>query len=437
MSEQKHKLLSLLAVAVLLLGPVLPATVGLAFADDQNQGSDDDDNETNEQGDGNDDDAEDEDEGPVAAPQGLLAALNSLPQCSGSCQILSAEFEDGTWEVEAVNTQIGAEVEAKFTSAFAVIGTPEIDESHEVQSHDRTVEVEANEEEATFKLKGATDEFEMKFKASDVTLKLEFKREASAEAEFESKVVFKELVEYRDVEGGQANKFDPGIDEVIGSPMVFESLNWTIGSPTDIATNSSTGKQINATATLPNGGNITLVFKSYGTFTTEPGVPLWPTSMKIDIIINYPMFAENSTGLALLVKTELSTEGLTGISLDESGLMGSVQATFQPADNQTLTFLFQWLNTLESGEEVTATVVRFESEPGEIETRVFLNYPKITSIVHDPQVGLVIRTPILPGPTLLNPATLLLTGAAVTAVVVALVVLSRRSTLNHAFPAAR
>ena len=246
----------------------------------------------------------------------------------------------------------------------------------------------------------------------------------------ESKVVFQELIEYRDV-GGQANKFDPGIDHIIQS-VALESLNWTISPPTNITAGSTTGKQITGTANLPNGGNITLVFKTFGTFTTAPGVALWPTSMKIDIKINQYPFTANSTGLALLTKTEFSSEGLTSLSSEDTGLLGSVQATFG-----NLTFVFQWKKTLESGQNVTATVVKSETEANEIETKVFLNYPKLATIVHDPQVGLVIRTPSLPTPSVLNFTTLVLAGIAVTAVAVALIVLSRRIPLNHAFPAAR
>ncbi len=428
MNKHRYKLLSLLTLTVLLLGGVLPVTLGLAFANgNETSTTSEHEQESNTKG---------ENETSVSIPTGLQGALNALPACSPSppgCKILEAEQEGGSWKVKAVNLSTHKEVEAKFTcsSTCSPLGTPEVDESHEVDSEDRKVEVESSSSGAVFKLEGPNDELKMIFETSDVTLKLEFQRQASAEVEFESKVVFKELIEYRDVSGGQANKFDPGVDAIVKS-INLETLSWNISPPTNITGSSTIGKQISASANLPNDGNITLVFKTFGTFTTAPGVYLWPTSMKIDVrILGYP-FNATSTGLALLTKTEFSAEGLTLSSTEDSGLLGSVQATFG-----NLTFVFQWNKMLESGQAVTATVVESKLGGNEIETNVFLNYPKISTIVHDPQVGLVIRSVSLTTPSVLNSTSILIAAVTVTAVAAGLIILSRRTTLNHAFPASR
>jgi len=182
------------------------------------------------------------------------------------------------------------------------------------------------------------------------------------------------LVEYNDTNGD--GLFTQGVDTVL-QVVSFNQLNWALGTES-ITSGSSTGYNITLTA-LYEGGTIEIVAQVYNTgVVLSNGVPISPTEVKVDFIINN--FPWNSTTSRLALFSAFG------------GVSSSAQVT--RADNQTTAVqyknafaYFTWASTATvDGSTVSVLSNQTSINSGAIQ-EVQLNYPHGSSITDDPIIG--------------------------------------------------
>lgn len=453
----KHAILA--GLLLLLFTSSLFANTAFIFAD-----NDDDDDEKAREGDrsgkgggdGNrdedDEDDEDEEVGAADVPAAVRdAAINHLLQAgfggtAADYSVREAELEKGIWELKITRGDSEFEVKVDARASPPRVIKSEAEEGVEVEK--REVRVETSGNQVTIKLEKATDarEDELKIRletAEGPNIRLEFSREVGrAEAEFELKVTLLELIEFKDAAGqtGDAiGRFDPGTDTVV-SRFATQALSW--GAPTveDITRDGKAGKKITVAATIPGtsgtSGEFKLVFYTFGDFAQVGGTSLRPTEAKIDIVVtNYPFSTGTHLAVFLKAKMEAESEVRPTQEAGEEGLsvtLGDLMA------------IFTWKTTVKVDNvdhpvKVTTASSKVESETKveggkteekqEREERLYFSYPKGASIIHDPKIGLTIRTAALPG--IYNIPTYILVTVGVTVVAALLIGLGRRGLLNH------
>lgn len=182
------------------------------------------------------------------------------------------------------------------------------------------------------------------------------------------------LVEYIDNNGD--GLFTNGTDTVL-QVVNFNTLTWTLGTES-ITSGSSTGYNITLTAPY-EGGTIEIVAQVYNTgVVLSNGVPVSPTEVKVDFIINN--FPWNSTTSRLALFSAFG------------GVSSSAQVT--RADNQTTAVqyknafaYFTWAGTATvDGSTVSVLSNQTSINSGAIQ-EVQLNYPHGSSITDDPIIG--------------------------------------------------
>jgi len=182
------------------------------------------------------------------------------------------------------------------------------------------------------------------------------------------------LVEYNDTNGD--GLFTQGVDAAL-QVVSLNKLTWTLGTQ-NITYGSSTGYNITLTAPY-QGGTIEIIAQIYSTgVVLSNGVPVSPTEVKADFIINN--FPWNSTTSRLALFSAFG------------GVSASAQVT--RADNQTTAVnyknafaYFTWASTATvDGSTVSVLSNQTSINSGAIQ-EVQLNYPHGSSITDDPIIG--------------------------------------------------
>lgn len=287
------------------------------------------------------------------------------------------------------------------------------DEGEREDDEKRSVEIEREGSDFEISLERETgeneDEVEMKWNAEEAAFELEYKAEnETRELEHELKAVFGAIAEYEDANDN--DRYDDG--EALASywslgdeadedddrePSV--EADWQPVSVEDVTVDGKDGKELTATASLEDEGNVTLRFLVFGDFVEVNGTSLAPTGAKIDIVIEDYPFEENGTDLALFLETETKSEFELEDEADEdeTGVAAESQV-----NGTEIRLAFTWLDTAQvdgSTEDVATTTLEeeqeTETEDGEAETeqerKFVLSYPRGDEVVHDPKAEVQIQ----------------------------------------------
>lgn len=440
MSEQNYKRLSLLTLSVLLLGAVLPASIGFVFADDQNQGQ----GQGQEQGgqdtgDQDDDDGGDEDVPASEIPDLVMStALSSLPQSAG---VTAADLHEAEWDAD----------DKVYELKFKKSGQEFKVEIRWVDSAATLLEAKFEDDEADESLGSHEDEDSVDITSTDNSIefskekpKVEFRvRTGNATTELKFEAEFKSLVEFTD--SNNSSRLDKG--EAVFK-LDFDELNWEVTTST------------NSSMTVTYSASTTIDDREY-----KIRVELMvPQSEGADIVtgtlyVDKWSWQEGGDANLLALVSELeakveadgevlpedavkSLEGVDGVTLAIETNPYVIKYTFE---NKPEVGASAYIAKLEK--EFKSEISGDESESeAKTEMDAIVVFRHFTdSLVYDPSFGFIddpvkvaqFREAIqrVAGIGLLSSTTLLYTALAVSIVAIALVVVGRRISLNHAFPA--
>lgn len=211
------------------------------------------------------------------------------------------------------------------------------------------------------------------------------------------------LVEYRDENGDR--RYNLGEPVVSGYDLgrgrdaddargTLPDGSWQVSPPRDVAAEGKRGRQVVATASLPQGGTLGLRFLVFGDFVTFSDARLRPTSVKFDVIIDDFPFQAADTDLTLLVMTHSTLrrihEDLAG---DEDA--GVFASRSKAAGDLRLGFMWKKNVTVDGTEGDVGTtrfrhVERLENKEGDAVSNskdfYALSYPRGQHLVHDPEL---------------------------------------------------
>ncbi len=202
-------------------------------------------------------------------------------------------------------------------------------------------------------------------------------------------IILKKIVEFSDLNNNKRYDYSDGV----ASTYNFNMQNFT--NITYSNETLSSGENIMQMATKTTDGLFTIDMFISDNFTSFNNHLISPSEMKIDFTIeNYP-YMENNTKLALLV--EIITDHHISIEADsfdeKSGFASNETAVNISSINHS--GFFSWLNNAiidGSNKSVQASVFE-EKNPGinELErvTYIAISYPRGTTIIHDPKIGVV------------------------------------------------
>jgi len=265
-----------------------------------------------------------------------------------------------------------------------------IDDDYE-DENEREVKIEVSANEAKIESSMERDgEFENEFEITIKTgpegleIKLEFEEENDTlETEIEFEVEITEIVEYRDIViDGLYYSADDETIQVLKLDD-FKPINYTVeifGMDTVHVFNIETVDEV-FTATLYVSGE----------FADIDGVVIAPTQIKLDVgIHNFP-YIEVDSVLALKVKLEseleVEFEEDEDTEDEEQGRANDVEENEVEVNLGNYAGFFSWVeNATIDGVEQVVKVTPLDI--GVEETKLYLNYPRGTEIIHDPKVGM-------------------------------------------------
>ncbi|MFW6117588.1 MAG: hypothetical protein ACOC6G_03290 [Thermoproteota archaeon] len=281
----------------------------------------------------------------------------------------------------------------------------------EIESSDGTAKVESKMER-----EGMENEFEIYLSSEEgVSIELKYENETDQESEeteveLNLRVQFLTLVEYTDEDGSDTlTENDTVINE-----MGLTDLSYNPPQVTPVV--SEDGETGYGFETVSQGNfafNITAVF--FPTYAVVDSSLVTPTETKITIsITDYPFEQEDSL-LALQVNADSKME----IDKETETTDSEVKVTSDTANGY-----FSWVKwVMVDGENRTVTHSFTMSEE---ETLINLCYPQGTNIIHDPKLGIGIKT-LVPTDifTLVTPQLIIATGATAIAIMAVAAILTR------------
>ncbi|OLS31150.1 MAG: hypothetical protein HeimAB125_16990 [Candidatus Heimdallarchaeota archaeon AB_125] len=274
-----------------------------------------------------------------------------------------------------------------------------VDDSYE-EENEREVEIEVQEKEVQIKSSlenedGFENEFEVNVHAEDdgLKFKLEFEEEnETLETEIEFEVFLSQIIEYRDLDAD--GMYNESIDETV---QVYQLENF---NPIEYTVETVNNETVHSLFVETADEVFSATLYVSGEFADIDGIVITPTQVKIDIGIHNFNYTEDDSVLALKVKLESELEvdyeeddetddEIEGRSDDEYEIdvnLGEYAA------------FFSWIETaIIDGveQEVKATPLEIDSE----ETKLYLNYPRGSEIIHDPKLGIADLLPSTAGTT--------------------------------------
>jgi hypothetical protein len=263
-----------------------------------------------------------------------------------------------------------------------------VDDSYEDENH-REVEIEysPNEVKIESSLETGEDienEFEITMKTSPEGLELELEYEEEMEdneTEIEFEIKITEIVEFIDLDANGI--YDNSEDETV------EVLKLDDYKPIQYTVEEINNETVHVLYVETVDEVFSATLYATGDFADINGVVVAPTQVKVDIGISNFNYTEDNSMLALKVKLESEVEveyeeddetedELEGRAVDEYEIdvnLGDYAA------------FFSWIETaIIDGveQEILATPLDIGPE----ETKVYLNYPRGTTIIHDPKMGM-------------------------------------------------
>lgn len=242
-----------------------------------------------------------------------------------------------------------------------------------------------------WKLNNSTDSFEIDFNTDpEPSLILNYMPSNNlSNIQLTFQITLKKIVEFSDLNNNK--RYDYADEE-------FSTYYFNMHNFTNITYSNETlasGENIMKMATKTTDGLFTVDMVISDNFTSFNKHLISPSEMKIDFIIeNYP-YLKNNTQLALLV--EIITDHRISIdaeSFDEKNGFASNETAVNISSMNHSGF-FSWLNNANvdgSNKSVQASIFE-EKNPGinEVEriTYIAISYPRGTTIIHDPKIGVV------------------------------------------------
>ncbi len=265
-----------------------------------------------------------------------------------------------------------------------------IDDEYENENEREVkIEISANEVKIESSLErdgGFENEFEVTVKTGPegLELELEFEEENDTlETEIEFEVKFTEIVEYRDtvVDGLYYGSDDETIQVLKLDD--FKPINYTVEiTGTDTV-------HVFYVETVDEVFSATLYVS--GEFANISDVIVAPTQVKIDVGIHNFNYTEDDSVLALKVKLEseleVDYEEDDDTEDEEQGRSNDFEESEVDISLGDYAGFFSWIETaMVDGveQEVKATPLDISTE----ETKLYLNYPRGSEIIHDPKIGL-------------------------------------------------
>ena len=272
-----------------------------------------------------------------------------------------------------------------------------IDDSYEEENH-REVKVEYSSNEAQIESSHETGEdkenqFKITMKTGDEGLEMQLKYEEEIgdnESEIEFEVKITEIVEFRDLDANGI--YESSVDETVQILKLddFKAIEYTV--------DTSDNETVHILSVETVDGIFSATLYATGDFADINGVLVAPTQVKVDIIISNFNYTEDDSMLALKVKLESESEveykeesetedEIAGRADDESSIDVNLgdYASF-----------FSWIETAMI-DGVEHNVLATPLSTGSEETKVYLNYPRGTVIIHDPKLGMADLLPSTAG----------------------------------------
>jgi len=266
------------------------------------------------------------------------------------------------------------------------------------RSGEREIKIQKDESEIEIKSEWKQGELEDEFKVqfnTDEEPKIHLEYSSSlntTEFELEFKVLVEEIIEY--VDSNSNSRYDEN-DTVISSynlnDLMFNFLDYKVETTHDNET-------VHIFSTNTTDGVFGIVLYAVGNFSKFDFGTLSPSEIKIDFLLNYN-YLRNDSLLALKVeiKTEYETE-INVESYDETQGYANNESEISILVEDYFGF-FSWADyALVDGRNmpINTTVISeidLEAENGgrELEQKdiIYFCYPRGSSIIHDPKVGVI------------------------------------------------
>lgn len=252
----------------------------------------------------------------------------------------------------------------------------------ESEHHKRDMRFHVDGKEAQIKLSresnGSEDEVKIRYNVQAGTMKVSYETEnATVETETELKVRFKEVLEFRDLDGDGA--YDR--NETIVARHHVPELKWRLEGPDDVNSSSGVpGKRLTGIGDFRQGGSLIFVLYVYGDFAVVNGTTVRPSEAKIDIILDHFPYQANDTRVALLVKSEQERE----IEVQDG------DASMYATSNGFAAF-FTWADSALVDNvtmPVKTTILKSSIDDDGKSTTYAIAYPRGTVVNHDPVLGI-------------------------------------------------
>ncbi|MHA1513963.1 MAG: LPXTG cell wall anchor domain-containing protein [Candidatus Heimdallarchaeaceae archaeon] len=263
-----------------------------------------------------------------------------------------------------------------------------VDDSYE-EENSREVEIEYSPNEVEIESSLETGEnienkFEIKMKTSPEGLEMELEYEEEMddnETEIEFEVKITEIVEFIDLNAD--GMYDSSDDDKVQVYKIddFNPIEYTV----EVIDNETV--HVLFVETVDEIFSATLY--ATGEFADINGVVVAPTQVKVDIGIHNFSYIEDDSMLALKVKLESEIE----VDFEEDDVTED-EAEDRAVDEAEIdvklgdyTAFFSWIETA----IIDGVVQEIKASPLDIgveETKVYLNYPRGTEIIHDPKMGM-------------------------------------------------
>lgn len=258
----------------------------------------------------------------------------------------------------------------------------------------REVKVDVSQSKAVIesesKVAGKEDQLKIEFDNGSHNFNFEYESEdPGSELEAKIKVELFDLIEWRDVDGN--GRYDPGVSGELVQKIGLGDLSPRSLEHEAIEVEGGQGiKVVGVSADVAKYPDLTmtLTLHMFGDFLKFANTSLEPTAMKFDIEIRGFPYQRDDTSLALYAKVVMKAE-------DEADKIGEKGEEAFGARVGKYTSFFSWSTTVTvDGQPRTVgqTVQKHEqkAEQGESElvTELYLLYPRGTTILHDPKLGL-------------------------------------------------
>jgi len=248
-----------------------------------------------------------------------------------------------------------------------------------------SIEVQTREAhiESSFESGEIENEIQIEIHEEDEVLKIQYEFSTEIgdnESELEFSASFYTIIEY--IDENNNTLFDIENDTIVQTytigpfqPIVYKFIN------------STQGNLYSFKSTTNDGVFTAMVFVS-NEFLKVNETVITPTEAKIDIIIeNFP-YVENDSALALGVKLQAEVEiEYDNETEDESYERATDEAELEVNMTDYLGF-FSWNEKALVDDIKQPVVISYHNESSQNERKIFLNYYRGTTIIHDPKVGI-------------------------------------------------